>query len=148
MDVLNPIERIKQELVNKFTEHTTYVGKHIRHEINNHSFKPLNKSLSLKTENVKKGDCFWDRSLEKQRPAVVIAVNHKAGICKYLTLTSTENIHSTHINTNSRFLTDGCYCIGLNITRLEEVTENFICVMEDKKNLNKAIEFNKQFFNR
>lgn len=33
-------------------------------------------------------------------------------------------------------------------TRLEEVTENFICVIEDKKNLNKAIEFNKQFFNR
>ena len=25
--------------------------------------------------------------------------------------------------------------------------ENFICVIEDKKNLNKAIEFNKQFFN-
>ena len=31
---------------------------------------------------------------------------------------------------------------------VNKFTENFICVIEDKKNLNKAIEFNKQFFNR
>ena len=149
MEIISPIEKIKQDLSDKFTEHTTYIGKHIKHQIKMHPFKELKENVALDENKVKKGDCFIEKSLRKSRPAVVIAVNHKSGICKYITLTSSENIHSTHINVNSRFkLIEGCYGIGLNITNLKEVTENFICVMEDKKNLNKAIEFNKQFFNR
>jgi hypothetical protein len=85
--------------------------------------------------------------MKKARPAVVISVDNKNQTCKVITVTtSADCIHNTGISHNSRFVEEGFYAYSLNLVTISEVAENFICVIEDKKTLNKAIKVIKDFF--
>lgn len=137
---------LKTELINQFSKEKTYLGSHIRTQINDTSFSNFINS-SIHNGQVKKGDMFISNRMKKARPAVVISVDNKNQTCKVITVTtSADCIHNTGISHNSRFVEEGFYAYSLNLVTISEVAENFICVIEDKKTLNKAIKVIKDFF--
>ena len=87
---------------------------------------------------VKKGDIFTGTSINhKVRPYVVALVRDNLAYCIPLTTTEDEYTLLPH---KSRFLKPGFYCNSFIVVKIDYITENFGGVMDDNRNLNKAIK--------
>lgn len=137
----------KDKLIQIFEPSKTYIGSFIRQQINYAKIKDSTINGYAHISQPKYGDVFWfDTQGGKDRPYVVIKVLKKKEICICIPITTTENYHSTEVKTNSRFMKEGFYSYGMSIVNFDIVTKNFICVIEDKKNLRTAINKIKGFF--
>lgn len=137
-------ERIKQELIGKFTTNTNYSGSHVRDVILKSDFKGL-KGTCQKPSKIKKGDVFTSFEGKKSRPCVVAKVLKNRTVL-YIPLTSTENVHCM-TPYKSRFWGEGCFSSAFSVCTEELAIENFIGVFESTKDLNKAIKDIKEFIN-
>lgn len=135
-------EKLKQDLMAKFTGTNTYLGSYIKTEIQKTSFKDINPIN--KPSKIMVGDCILSYEGVKSRPSVILKVL-KDGTCIYATLTSSENIHC-FIPFNSRFFGEGCIGKSLNICTHEFALEHFIGLFEDNKAINSAKKELKRFF--
>jgi len=136
-------EKLKRELLNKFTGTSSYLGSYIKDEIQKTDFKHL-KSIQ-KPNIIKKGDCLIVQEGAKTRPGIVVKVLSDRTII-YIALTSTENVHCLTPYKN-RFFGEGCFSRSFSVCTEEYALNNFVGVFDDNKTLNKAIKDLKDFVN-
>lgn len=123
----------------------TYTLKQVRHLvfgmkslIKQESPEPTIKFNRSNIVKIKKGDLFTGMSINhKARPYVVAIVRDDMAYC--IPLTTTEDEHSL-LPHKSRFLKAGFYCNSFTVVKTSFVLENFKGVMDDNRNLNKAIK--------
>lgn len=136
-------EKLKRDLVNKFTSTSSYLGSHIRKEIEVANFKML-KSV-YRPNRIKKGDIITVYEGAKSRPAVVVKVI-KDRVCLYIPVTSTDNVHCM-TPFSDRFLGEGCFARTLSVCTEEYAIDNFTGVFDNTKALNQAIKDFKEVIN-
>lgn len=136
-------EKLKRELADKFTATTTYIGSHIKTEIQKTDFKHL-KSIQ-KPNVIKKGDALVVQEGAKTRPAIVVKVLPNRTVV-YIALTGSENVHCM-TPFKSRFFSEGCFSRSFSICSEEYAIENFIGVCDNMKAVNQAIKDLKDFVN-
>lgn len=135
-------EKLKQELMAKFTGNTTYLGSYIKAQIQGTSFKdisPINKPSRIMV-----GDIILSYEGVKSRPSVILKVL-KDNTCIYATLTSSDNIHCL-VPFNSRFFGEGCIGKSLNICTHEFALEHYIGIFQDNNAVKTAKKELKEFF--
>lgn len=138
-------EKVKLDLLSKFVGTSSYLGSHIRAEIQKTDFKVL-KDNNQKPSEIRKADCIVVKSGIKSRPAVIVKVL-KDRTCIYIPVTSTENVHCL-TPFKSRFLGEGCFSRNFSVCTEEFAIENFVHVFDDTKALNQAIKDLKEFINK
>lgn len=143
MTELPPHEQLKQDLANKFTSASTYLGSFIKQEIIKSDFKTLSKKAHFRPTYIKKGDVITCHQGVKSRPSVIIKVQ-KDGTCIYIPLTSTENVHCM-TESKSRFFAEGCFSKSFSVCTQEFALDNFVGVYDNMKYVNKAIKELKYF---
>lgn len=137
-----PHEKLKKDLIAKFTPQSTYIGSHVRKVLMDSDFKVL-KENSQPPKYIKKGDVIVLPQGKKNRPTVVAKVLKDRTIV-VIGITSTNNIHC-QTPFKSRFFGDGCFCKGFDVCDEEKVIQNFIGVFDNTKALNQAIKDLKNF---
>lgn len=137
-----PHEKLKKDLVAKFTPQSTYVGSHVRQVLMESDFKIL-KQNSHPPQYIKKGDVIVLPQGSKSRPNVVAKVLKDRTVV-VIALTSTDNIHCQTPYT-SRFFGEGCFCKGFDVCTEEKAIHNFIGTFDNMKALNQAIKDMKNF---
>lgn len=136
-------EKLKRELADKFTASTTYIGSHIKTEIQKTDFKHL-KSIQ-KPSIIKKGDAIVVQEGAKTRPCIVAKVLSDRTVI-YIALTGSENVHCM-TPFKSRFFSEGCFSRSFSVCTEEYALENFVGIFDDNKTLNRAIKDLKDFVN-
>ena len=136
-------EKVKRDLVSKFTPTSTYLGSHVRKEITDTNFRILKNTY--RPSKIKKGDIITVYAGTKCRPAVVVKVL-KDGTCLYIPVTSTENVHCM-TPFSDRMLGDGCFGKTLSVCTEEYAIDNFTGVFDNTKALNQAIRDFKELIN-
>lgn len=129
----------KDEVLKSITK-TTYSQGEVKHIINSvkgeHKYEPL---------SIKQGDVFVGGV--KMRPHIVIKV--LTDVCYAIALSSTEDNLNLDTIKQSRFLhlPDGKKMFvskGVACFRLDIVTENFVCVYDDMKELARIMAVKKK----
>lgn len=134
-------ETLKREMMDKFQDNISYVGKHIRTTILHTDFKSL-KGIQ-KPNKIKKGDVIISFEGVKKRPCVIFKVK-KDGTCLYIPLTSTDNLHCLS-NFSSRFFGEGCFTKSFSVCSEEFAIDNFAGIFDNIKDLNLAVKELKKF---
>jgi len=135
--VLPPHEKVKKDLIDKFTPTSTFLGSHVRKTIMESDFKIL-KQNSQPPQYIKKGDVIRLHQGSKPRPCVVTKVLKDRTVL-FIPMTSTENIHCM-TPFKSRFFGEGCFCRNFDICTEEKAIENFVGVFDNMKAVNQAIK--------
>ena len=123
----------KNELILSFDTKTQYNGTEVRRRITN---AKLSKN-EINPIKLKKGDVIYLNEGLKKRPCVVIK-NIKDSVIS-IPLTSSENIHNSGIQFKSRFFGDGFFGSNFTICHFDVAKDNFVGILDDKTNLNIAI---------
>jgi hypothetical protein len=135
-------EKLKKELMGKFTPSNTYLGSFIKSTIQQMDFKDLK---GMRPPNkIKKGDVFV-AFFKKPRPCVVVKVLNDR-TCLYMPLTSTENVHC-NTTFKSRFFGEGCFSKTISVCTEDFALKNFVGVFDNMRDLNRAIINLKEFIN-
>lgn len=96
------------------------------------------KFKNCKPQILKKGDVFLGMGVNyKVRPMVVAIVKETTSYCIALTTTKDSN---ALINHTSRFFDAGYLCESFILVSNDFIINKFIGVLDDNRNLNKAIE--------
>lgn len=134
-------EKIKKELLDKFTATTTYLGSHVKNTISQTSFKIA--GATLKPTEIKVGDVITTFIGSKSRPAVIVKVLQDRTMI-LVPLTSTENIHCL-TPYKSRFFGEGCFSKTVEICSEEFALEHFIGTFDNNTALKLAKKELKEF---
>lgn len=135
----------KEQLIESFEAHKTYVGKEIRSRIAMAKVKSSQKERSQIPTRIKRGDVLTAFCGTKARPVVV--VKQLKDKIVYIPLTSGDNVHTT-IPFSSRFFGEGYFTLSLDVCSVDYAKKNFIGIFDDSKSLRQATDHIKNFVNR
>lgn len=135
-------EKLKRELIEKFTTNSTYLGSFVKQVISQTDFKVL-RVENNRPSFIRKGDVIILPEGAKTRPCVVVKVLKDRTVV-YIPLTSTENVHCLTPYKN-RFFREGCFTKTFSVCTEETAIENFCGVFDNMKDLNRAIKELREF---
>lgn len=134
-------QKLKEELLKKFTVNSTYLGKFVQDEISKITF--IDPHKTQKPTHIRKHDVLVMYAGSKARPVVVIKVLKDRTVI-YIPLTSTDNVHCLS-ESNSRFFGEGCFSKCFSVCTEQKAIEQFIGVYDNPKLVNNAIRELKNF---
>lgn len=138
--------KLKTEFNNRVASNTTILGKYaMEHLVESLNVSKVSESTYRVVKKVKKGDVIILTGSNKIRPHVILSVKKDKVFA--LALTTTDDYASSGIPHNSRFLEDGFFGTTLCIINEGIAKATFACVLDNHKQLNKAIKYIKELYN-